>query len=335
MSRRIKIDQIDETEQLLVRLAWACEIEGQTQSEAAARFGITRLRVNKALAEARRRGILRISIDSIYAAAVELEWHLARRFRLAQAIVVPTPEDPGSVTSLVSAGLGGYLGRVLSDPALRVFGMSWGNTLNLATRFMQPIDRPDLEIVSIMGGISRGSDVNGYEITTRLADLCNAEHSFFTAPLFAGSPESQAMFLQQDVIAHQLEKIRGCDALALATGDLASSLLVRDALPRDIVPADLIARGGVGDILGYVLDADGALIEHEINRRVIGITLDDLRQVPNVILAAGGQHKVAIILAALRRGFVDTLVTDAATATALLAAADQDDRTGEPPCPER
>lgn len=319
MSRRIKIDQIDEGEQLLVRLAWACEIEGLTQSEAAERFGITRLRVNKALAEARRRGILRISIDSIYTPAADFEWKLERSFQLARVVVVPTPEDPDSITSLVSAGLGSYLGPVLLDPNLKKFGMSWGNTLNLATRFMQPIDRPDLEVVSIMGGVSRGSDVNGYEITTRLADLCNAEHSFFTAPLFAGSAESRAMFFEQDVIAEMLRKIRSCGALALATGDLSSSLLVRDALPRDIDPGELIARGGVGDILGYVLDAEGELIDHDVNRRVIGVSLDDLEKVPNVILAAGGFHKVAIIRASLRRGFIDTLVTDADTAEVLLA----------------
>ncbi|WP_093362067.1 sugar-binding transcriptional regulator [Tropicimonas isoalkanivorans] len=322
MSRHIKIDQIDTEEQLLVRLAWACEIEGLTQSEAANRFGTTRLRVNKSLAEARRRGILRISIDSIYKAAVEQEWALEREFGLGRVVVVPTPEDPASVTSLVSAGLGSYLYPVLTDPELKLFGIAWGNTLNLATRFMQPINRPDLEIVSIMGGVSRGSDVNGYEITTRLADLCNADHSFFTTPLFAGSAGGQAMFLQQDVVAEMLGKIRSCDAAALATSDLTHSLLVRDALPKDIDPADLIALGGVGDIMGYVLDSEGNLIDHDINQRVIGISLDELDRIPNVILAAGGAHKVPIIRAALRRGFIDTLVTDASTAAALMTRPD-------------
>jgi len=318
MSRRIKIDQIDEDEQLLVRLAWACEIEGLTQAQAAQRLGITRLRVNKGLAEARRRGILRISVDSIYAAAVDLEWQLEQAFHLDRAVVVPSSDDPKSVTPLISAGLGSLLGRILTDPDLSTFGMSWGNTLNLATRFMQPIDRPDLEIVSIMGGVARGSDVNGYEITTRLADLCNAEHSFFTAPLFASSAASRAVFMEQDIITDMLNKIRSCGAVALATGDLFSSLLVRDALPRDIDPAELIALGGVGDIIGHVLDANGALVDHPLNDRVIGVSLDDLDDIPNVILAAGGLHKVPVIAAALRRGFVNTLVTDETTAGALL-----------------
>ncbi|MGB1191217.1 MAG: sugar-binding transcriptional regulator [Pseudomonadales bacterium] len=318
MSRSIKLEQIDTEEQLLVRLAWACEVEDMTQADAAERFGITRLRVNKALSEARKRGILRISVDSIYTAAAKAEWKLEREFGLARAIVVPSPQDPASVTPLVAAGLGSHLGDILQNQSLTRFGMSWGNTLNLATRHMQPLNRPDLEIVSIMGGVSRGSDVNGYEITTRLADLCNAEHSFFTAPLYAGSAESQKLFLQQDVIKDMLTKMQSCGAVGLATGDLDSSLLVRDAIPSDVTATELLALGGVGDIMGQVLDADGELIDHPINDRVIGLSLDDLNKIENVILAAGGLQKVPVIAAALKRGFVDTLVTDENTAMALL-----------------
>ena len=318
MSRYIKLEQIDSEEQLLVRLAWACEIEGMTQADAAKRFGITRLRVNKALSEARRRGILRVSVDSVFAAAVELEWALEQKFGLRRSIVVPSPQKDTSVTPLVAAGLGAHLDDLLKDPQISRFGMSWGNTLNLATRHMQPLDRPDLEIVSIMGGVSRGSDVNGYEITTRLADLCNAQHSLFPAPLYAGSRDSQALFMQQDVIREMLEKIRSCDAIALATGDLKSSLLVRDALPNSVDPAALIGLGGVGDITGHILNAQGDLIDHPLNGQVIGLTLDEMAEIENVILAAGGGHKVPVMRAALRRGFVNTLVTDENTARALI-----------------
>jgi len=267
-----------------------------TQADAAERFGITRLRVNKGLSEARRRGILRVSVDSIFAAAAQLEWQLDEKFGLTRSIVVPSPEKNDSVTPLVAAGLGAHLDDLLRDKKISRFGMSWGNTLNLATRHMQPLDRPELEIVSIMGGVSRGSDVNGYEITTRLADLCNAQHSL-------------------------LEKIRSCEAIALATSDLKSSLLVRDALPNGVKPAELMALGGVGDITGHILNAEGGLIDHPLNGQVIGLTLDEMAEIDNVILAAGGAHKVPVIRAALRRRFVDTLVTDENTARALIDGA--------------
>jgi DNA-binding transcriptional regulator LsrR (DeoR family) len=170
-----------------------------------------------------------------------------------------------------------------------------------------------------MGGVMRGSDVNGYEITTRLADLCNAEHAYFTAPLYASSPEDREVLLHQGVIQDILNKVRSCDAIAIAAGDLESSLLVRDALPDDITASELIAKGGVGDILGYILAADGDEIDHPINQRLIGVSLEDLARVPNVILAAGGAHKLEIIRAALARGMVNTLVTDEAMAEALVA----------------
>ena len=94
----------------------ACEIEGATQAEAAERVGLTRLRVNKGLSDLRQRGILRVSIDSIYAASAELEWRLADRFGLTRAVVVPSPEKPSAVTPLVSAGLGGHLGGFVAGP---------------------------------------------------------------------------------------------------------------------------------------------------------------------------------------------------------------------------
>jgi len=318
VTRLTKTFQIDEKERLLVRLAWACEIEGITQAAAADRFGITRLRVNHALAEARRCGIVRVSINSVYGPCAELEAALCKRFDLSEASVVPTPADPGAVQTIVGAALGHYLTGLLARPDIRRFGMSWGNTLNLAIRYMERLNRPDLEIISVMGGLSKGSDLNSYEITQRLGNLCNATHRYFTAPIYAGSAESRDVLIAQDIFRQVIERIRGADALAMAAGDMTDSLLIRDGLPSEFSAQELIDAGAVGDILGYMLDKDGGLIDHPINSRLIGIDLEDLRAIPNTILAAGGQHKVAIMQAFLGLGYVNTLVTDEETARMLL-----------------
>jgi len=320
MPRAPKTLQIDKEERFITRVAWACEIEGITQAAAAERFGVTRLRVNKALGEARRRGIVRVYINSAFGPCAEAEQALVHQFGLSAASVVPTPQDEKDVQMVVGTALGHYLGDLLSGPDITLFGMSWGNTLNLATRFMRPLDRPDLEVVSVMGGLTRGSDLNSFEITTRLADLCAAQHSYFTAPLYAGSRESRDTLIAQDVFRDILDKIRRANALAMAAGDMSDrSLLVHDGLPSDVTTADLQAKGGVGDVLGYVLNEEGNIIDHPLNERIIGISLEDLKTIPNVILAAGGAHKVPIINAVLRLGLVDTLVTDETTARALLA----------------
>ncbi|NOZ31702.1 MAG: sugar-binding transcriptional regulator [Alphaproteobacteria bacterium] len=318
MARPARTLKIDEEERLLVRIAWACEIEGITQAAAATRFGITRLRVNKALAEARRRGIVRVSINSVYSPCAELEIALSNHYGISHARVVPTPDDPAAVQTIVGIALGHHLAALLMRPQVRLFGMSWGNTLNLATRHMEPINRPDLEIVSVMGGLTKGSELNVYEITQRLADLCNADHSYFTAPIYAGSAQSRDVLITQDVFGRVIEKIRSADALAMAAGDMSQSLLIRDGLPSEFTAQELIEAGAVGDVLGYMLDEDGNLIDHPINERLIGIELEDLRAIPDTILAAGGAHKVPIMRGFLGKGYVNTLVTDEQTARALL-----------------
>jgi DNA-binding transcriptional regulator LsrR (DeoR family) len=294
-------------------------VERLTQEAVAQKLGTTRLRVNKALGEALRRGLVRITFDTAFSACAELEAALRERWGLSVAYVAPLPERPDDVQMVVGAALGHLLSELLADPGVRLFGMSWGGTLNLATRFVAAMQRPDLEVISVMGGLTQGSDVNSFEITTRLADLLGAGHSYFTAPLYAGSRDSRDIILNLDVFQELLAKLRSVDALAMAAGDLSQrSLLVRDALPADVSVADLVAAGGVGDVLGWIVDADGRPLAHPVNDRVIGISLDDLGRMPNVILAAGGLHKVPIIRAALRRGIVRTLVTDEATARALL-----------------
>lgn len=314
--------QTPAAERFLARVAWAYHVEGLTQGAVAEKLGVTRLRVNKALAEARRRGIVRVSLNTPFAPCIALEEALKDRFGLTQALVAPAPSDAAAIQEVVGAALGNHLHTVLSDPTVRGFGMSWGNTLHIATRHMEPVDRPDLQIVSVMGGSARGSKVSPFEITSRLAELCNASHVHFPAPIYAGSRAARDTIVGLDVFTEVLTRIRAVDALAMAVGDISTrALLMRDALPADVTVEALREAGAVGDALATILDADGMPIAHPLNERVIGIGLADLAAIPNVILAAGGAHKVAIIRALLSRGVVDTLVTDESTGTLILDAA--------------
>ena len=306
-------------ERFLVRVAWACEIEGLTQAEAADRFGVTRLRVNRALAEARARGIVRVYVHSTYGPCVELESQLKERFALNDAHVAPisAPNDP--VKELIGSYLGQYLSYLLADSDIRRFGMSWGSTLNHAMSHMRPLNRPDLEIVSTMGCVTRASDLNIIESARLLANVCNAQKRYFTAPLYAGSKRSRKLLAEQDVFADMIERIRSVDALMMTLGDMsARSNMICDGLPANVSVQELLDVGAVGDALGYYLDATGKRVKHPLNDRVLGIELNDLKNIGNVILAAGGKHKLAVISAFLRMGYTNTLITDQTTAKALL-----------------
>jgi DNA-binding transcriptional regulator LsrR (DeoR family) len=82
----------------------------------------------------------------------------------------------------------------------------------------------------------------------------------------------------------------------------------------------LAAAGAVGDVLCHFVDADGCVVDHPVNRRVVAVGLEDLRKVPRIVLAAGGRRKAVAIRAALAATGARVLVTDAGAARAMLAA---------------
>ena len=126
MSRPKTLTPLDKDERFLAQVAWAIYIEGLTQEKVAEKLGATRLRVNKALSEAHRQGLVRISFNTPFAACTELEAGLCARFGFRQAYVAPSPIDPQDTRTVVGAALGNLLSTILADPDMQRFGMSWG-----------------------------------------------------------------------------------------------------------------------------------------------------------------------------------------------------------------
>jgi lsr operon transcriptional repressor len=136
----------------------------------------------------------------------------------------------------------------------------------------------------------------------------------------ADSPEAADVLRAQRDIRGTLDAARAADVALVGIGNLdpAHSGFVKAGFiaPEDMM--QLLAAGAVGDIAGQILTADGHLHRCDYNRRVIGITLDELRHIPTTIAVAAGLDKARAILAALRTGAVNVLCTDDATAAAVL-----------------
>jgi DNA-binding transcriptional regulator LsrR (DeoR family) len=92
--------------------------------------------------------------------------------------------------------------------------------------------------------------------------------------------------------------------------------------------ASLRRRGAVGDVCLRFFDALGKPVATELDGRVIGMKLQQLRGVARSVGVAGGFRKFTAVLGALRGGFVNVLVTDRRTAERLLK------RHAEKPAPE-
>ena len=76
------------------------------------------------------------------------------------------------------------------------------------------------------------------------------------------------------------------------------------------------AQGAVSELLGHFLDAQGRVIDCDLNRRTLGVRLEELRG-RQVLAIAGGDRKVTAIRAALQSGVLTGLIVNESTAARL------------------
>ncbi|HSI01247.1 MAG TPA: sugar-binding transcriptional regulator [Reyranella sp.] len=309
----------DDDEQLRVRVAWLYFMEGLTQADIATRLGITRLRANRLLGEARERGLVTIQVKARLADCVALERQLVAETGLKDAVIVPTPADDEQIPAVLGRATADYLSRHLGENRARALGIGWGATLRETVRHLAAASLPDLSINSMMGGLTYGSELNTFEIASEFARRVNAQCNYLAAPIYSGSPKSRDTILAQDVFRETFQRLAAIDVALMSVGDLSRrSLLIRYGLPRDVTVESLRASGAVGDIMGTFLDAAGHPVRHPVNKRVIALPIDMLRKIATVIVASGGLNKTAILAGVLRAKLCNVLIADEASARAAL-----------------
>jgi DNA-binding transcriptional regulator LsrR (DeoR family) len=309
----------DDDEQLRVRVAWLYFMEGLTQADIAARLGITRLRANRLLGEARESGLVSIQVNARLSECVALERELVAETGLKDAVIVPTPANPEQTHAVLGRATADYLSRHLGENGTRALGIGWGATLRETVRHLGAANLPELSINSMMGGLTYGSELNTFEIASEFARRVNAQCNYLAAPIYSGSPKSRDTILAQDVFRETFERLAAIDIALMSIGDLSRrSLLIRYGLPRDVTVESLKAAGAVGDIMGTFLDSAGQTVRHPVNKRVIALPIDMLRKIATVIVASGGLNKVAILAGVLRARLCNVLIADEASARAAL-----------------
>jgi DNA-binding transcriptional regulator LsrR (DeoR family) len=304
--------------QVMARVCWHYFKEGQTQDEIAKRLGLTRKRVNRVLSEARASGFVQITIDSSVSACVGLEARLVERFGLRRAIVVPSPEPDVDVRTVVGAAAGQYVSEHLVEGAS--LGITWGGTINAAAQSVLRRQGQRNSVVLLCGGLAKSTRVNPYDNAAMFARALDATCFYITAPMFAETKQLRDALVASEPVRSVLDMARRVDMALLSAVDLSaqSKALEYDVIPRQLWQS-LRDAGAVGDICSHYLDVDGKSVAHPIAARTINPTLDDLRNVPELILAAGGRQKTSIIRSAILARLCHVLITDEIAASALLS----------------
>jgi DNA-binding transcriptional regulator LsrR (DeoR family) len=304
---------------LLVKIAKAYYGDGLTQKEIGERLGLSRIKVSRLLRQARERHVVEIRIISSEDAVVDRERALEVCYGLDEVLIAePLSRDPQDVRAALGETAAQCLVRGLRGD--EVVSLTWGNTLLAVVDALMNQDWPEMRVVQALGGLGRpDADVYGADLVHRMARSFGAKVRILPAPGIVASRAVRDALLSDPQIADTLALAAQADIALVGIGRPSPDSVVMQAQILTADEADELRRlGAVGDIGLRFFDANGRPVLHELDERIIGLTLDETRRLRRVIGVAGGQEKVEVIRAALRGGLIDVLVTDGRTAQMLL-----------------
>ena len=298
-------------------------LDGLGQNEVARFARVSQAKVSRLLALARERGIVRISVADYDPRRRDLEDQLCARLGLALAVVIKVSD--GLDASDLRRSIGHFAAAIV-DSLIRpkdVVALAGGRTIHELINHLPTVQNKGLTIVQAMGSVDSSVNVfDAQEVARVMAQRLGGTFLALNTPAFIPEKRTRDALLELEQVRNVHEQLGRAEVAIVGLGTLANSVFIeRGVLPSKAV-AELQAAGAVGELCGRFIDADGDECASSWRDRVIGVQVEQLRKIPQVIGVVSGSDRSAAILAAVRGGLLKSLVIEEAGASALLAAAD-------------
>lgn len=312
-------EPIDSKAEMQARIAWLYYVGNLTQQDIAKKVGISRPTVQRLLNLAVESGIVQVKINHTAAHCMDLAQRLKRRFRLTECEVAPLEDDQTtSVERFITMTSSRFLGQTLRTAGIGGIALGTGRAVSAMCHAVSRHHLDDFKVLSLAGTIATDGSFNRYDASLILADKMDGKYFMLSLPLFAESEDDRAYWYNTRTYQRQLANYAQCHTAFIGIGSIdAACSLVLDGFITPDTARELMQQGAVGDVLGWVLDGDGAPLAHPLNRRITSFRQEVLKTRP-VIGVAGGERKHAAIRAVLRGGWLNGLITDQKTAEYLL-----------------
>jgi dihydroxyacetone kinase-like protein len=302
-------------------LVWACWLyyeDGLTQNEIAATMGVSRATVIAYLAEARERGIVNIAIEPSRLAALAVAEDLKRHFGLDDCFVVPHEESRSLIDRLGVAGARALTSLLKSGDRLAVV---WGRTTMAVAERFPALALQDVTVVQATGAIPPTLPCTPELCASAFARALGARCVPISAPAVVGSAELARQLRDEPLVAGAFAELAAINRIVFGISPLKPSTTVQaSGIFDSALLQHYVSRGAVGVLAGRFIDAEGAPVAGPLDDRTIGIGLGDFASIPSRVVIAGGFEKVPALLALLRGGYANVLITDAATGRGILNA---------------
>lgn len=299
----------------LTTIAELYYMQGLTQQEISQRVHIHRSEISRLLKEARKLGLVQITVNSNVQSLNSLQEFLIKQFHLKDALVVPE-----STESLDLQILGEFAAQYLSKniASNSVIGVSWGRSLAHTIQSMPAkSQKHGITVVPLIGGPT-GRLKNDYQsnrLVYIMAEKLNAKSESLNCPALVSSKA-----LKDELVANPNTQVvlnywKELDYALVGIGSNSITNLTQwKEFYKDSNFTNVLRKtNSVGDILSRPFIQDGKIINSS-KLNVVGLDLNSLKDVPNVVGIACGKNKVKSILGALNTGVLDVLITTDITA---------------------
>lgn len=293
--------------------------KGETQQNIANKYGISRVMVSRLLRKAISEKMVEIKIHPPDDPFAELEREIESKYNLKEVIIGSSSQNNQIILNELGQAGANYLLRSLKGN--ESISVSWGYTLLALVNALPKSNFPNIKIIQMIGGLGYPEEeLSGNELVRRMANTFNSIPKLLNSPGIVSNKDICIALKNDQQIASTLNLAREASFSLVGIGHFSENSLLQK--PNGIltkIDIDALRKNGaVGDISLRFFNKDGELIEDEINDRVVGISNEELKNIPRVIGIAGGVYKHATIKASLKGKLIDVLITDKNTANKLM-----------------
>ena len=311
----------DSHRELLARIASMYYEQGMTQNAIATQLDLSRVKVYRLLKEAREEQVVQITIDWPIKRDSQLEALLKQRFELKEALVLKTASREHLPAWQRLGQLGArYLEQRLEDGT--TLAVCLGRSTYEVINAIRPGFHARVRVAQAIGSMPFVmEELDSAALARQLAVKLGGDVLYLSSPVMADSPEAAEVLRNQQGIERTLMAARTADVALVGIGTLdpATFGFVKAGFITPDELSALVADGAVGDVSGQIFTLSGELHPCEFNRRIIGVTLEELRNIPFTMAAAMGREKARAILGCLRTRVVNVICTDDQAASEVLS----------------
>lgn len=242
-----------------------------------------------------------------------MELELKHQLGIKKVIIVPGDSDE---SPMVKSELGKASAACMKKlfQGKNIIAVTGGSTMAAVAEWLSPeASGKELLFVPARGGVGEDVQNQANTICSNMAQITHSRHRVFYVPDQV-STEIYDSLIKEPSIHEVLELIRSANMVLHGIGD-AMTMAERRKTNPDIL--EKLENGkAAGEAFGYYFSEAGEIVHKVVT---IGLQLEDLAKIQNVIAVAGGTSKAKAIRAYMKQAPPSTmLITDEGAANQLL-----------------